>query len=53
MDKSKESIVDEAREFFQRASDADHVNRQQALDDLNFVHGDQWPESIKRERERD
>ena len=53
MDKSKESIVDEAREFFQRASDADHVNRQQALDDLNFVHGDQWPETIKRERERD
>lgn len=48
-----ESIVDEAREFFARARDADAKNRLEAIDDLKFVHGEQWPEAIKRERERD
>ena len=48
-----ESIVDEAREFFARARDADAKNRLEAIDDLKFVHGEQWPGSDQRERERD
>jgi hypothetical protein len=50
---TQDDIVKAAREFFELSLDADSENRREAIDDLRFVHGDQWPEQIKSERERD
>ncbi len=47
---SQSDILREARERFDRARDADRVNREEARDDLRFRAGEQWPESIKADR---
>jgi len=46
----KKDILSEAREHYKIARDADHDERELIVDDLNFLDGDQWPESIKAER---
>ena len=58
MDKEKKSeketdedILSEARERFRIASEAESLNRELAMDDINFRNGDQWDERTKRERE--
>lgn len=47
-----DDLLAEAKDLFQKASDAENDNRQRALDDIAFARlGEQWPEHIKAERE--
>ncbi len=47
------NILDDAREAFQLASERETLTRREALDDLRFSRLDeQWPEIVRRERER-
>lgn len=46
-------ILSLARDRFQQAVDATRDLRDKALDDLRFVTGDQWPDSIRRQRDQD
>jgi hypothetical protein len=47
-------LIAEAKESFQRKQDAEAKNRQNWADDYRFARlGEQWPESVKRDRERD
>lgn len=48
-----ETLLEEARERFKSASDAESQYRAEALDDLRFLALDQWPEQLKRQREHD
>lgn len=51
---SDDDILEEARVAFQLAADAEAENRREALDDLRFARlGEQWPERVRRERERE
>ena len=42
-----------AKERFRVASDAEADIRTEALDDLKFLAGDQWPDAIRRQRQMD
>ncbi len=42
-----------ARKRYEAAVDAERENREQALEDLEFRAGEQWPEAIQQEREED
>jgi Phage P22-like portal protein len=42
--------IDEAKNFLKLANDADTMNRQEALEDLKFVNGDQWPVELQNSR---
>lgn len=42
--------IDEAKEFLKFCNDADTMNRQEALEDLKFVGGDQWPVELQNSR---
>jgi len=42
--------IQEAVEFLKFANDADTTNRQEALDDLKFGGGDQWPVELQNSR---
>jgi hypothetical protein len=44
-------LVREMRERWDRALDHDRDNRKEALVDLKFVAGEQWPDSVRLERE--
>jgi len=47
-------ILDEARQAFDQAADAEQHNREEALADLKFARlGEQWPEAIRKQRELD
>jgi hypothetical protein len=50
MAKRKSKILIDARERFEISSSAETDNRQEALDSLRFVRGDQWSESDIQER---
>jgi hypothetical protein len=51
---SDDDLIREAREAFELAADAEAENRRDALDDLRFARlGEQWPEAVRRERERE
>jgi hypothetical protein len=57
-DESSSKIEDDeilkiARARFKLSEDAEADNRALALDDLNFSAGEQWPESIKSDRNKD
>jgi hypothetical protein len=42
------------KEKFKAAMDAESDNRKNAIDDLKFARlGDQWPDAVRRQRERD
>jgi TolA-binding protein len=45
-----DSIIDEAKDFLKFCNDADTMNRQEALEDLKFVNGDQWPVELQNSR---
>ncbi len=46
-------VLNEAREAFELAVEKEALNRREALDDLRFARLDeQWPEIVRRERER-
>lgn len=51
--KGHEKLLAEARARFQTASDAESDIRQEALEDLRFRAGDQWPEHIESQRKLD
>lgn len=48
---SEEDFLRLCRERYARAIDADRENREQALDDLQFRVGEQWPDDIRKSRE--
>ena len=43
-------VITEAVEFLKFGNDADTMNRQEALEDLKFVSGDQWPVELQNSR---
>ena len=45
-----EPRIDEAKQFLKFCNDADTQNRQEALEDLKFVGGDQWPVELQNSR---
>ena len=45
-----DSRIQEAVEFLKFANDADTMNRQEALEDLKFGAGDQWPVELQNSR---
>jgi hypothetical protein len=49
-DNSEEGIIDEAKEFLRFCADNDSNNRVEALEDLKFAGGDQWPVEIQNSR---
>lgn len=48
-----DKILHEARVRLKKAIDAESENRDKAQDDIRFAAGEQWPESIKDERDSD
>lgn len=48
-----EKLLREARERFDNAQEHEKDNRDLAAEDLCFAAGDQWPEEVKRDREKD
>jgi hypothetical protein len=49
-DTSANPIIDEAKQFLKLANDADTMNRQEALEDMKFVGGEQWPVELQNSR---
>lgn len=49
-DDEESGIIDEAKEFLRFCSDNDSNNRVEALEDLKFAGGDQWPVEIQNSR---
>ena len=49
-----DDLVKEAREAFDRCADAEKTNRKTAAEDIRFAReGEQWPETIRKDREAD
>lgn len=51
--KGFDAVLKECRERLQMCIQFEGDNRSNALDDLRFLSGDQWPEEIKRARDLD
>lgn len=51
--KDKTGLVAEVRKNLQASWDYDRDNRREAAIDLQFLAGDQWPEQVRIDRERD
>lgn len=51
--RQRESIVEECRDRLEDAWNQDRENREDALLDLKMLAGEQWPEHIKQQRERE
>jgi len=51
LSKKQQAIIDRAMKRLKVAVDADQHNREQAIDDLKFVNGDQWNEDELKRRE--
>lgn len=49
----EQGIIRECVKRFNLASDAEQTNRAEALTDLKFGNGDQWPADVTRDRESD
>ena len=45
-----EGIIDQAKQFLNFCSDNDSNNRMEAMEDLKFAGGDQWPVEIQNSR---
>lgn len=50
MDSEYDSRIEDAKQFLKLASEADSNNRSEALEDLKFAAGDQWPVEIQNSR---
>ncbi len=50
---TEKKVIDEALVRFKRAYDYESRNRELAEEDIDFRHGNQWPASIRAEREND
>jgi len=53
MSKDQEKLLETARKRFRKCVEFWDAIRKEALEDLRFKHGDQWPDEIKAARERD
>lgn len=51
MDK-EQALLKEVRENIQRSYEAERDNRREMALDLSFASGDQWPETVRADRER-
>ena len=51
--RSEQDIIEECQARFRLADQAESENRKQAIEDIRFANGDQWPNDIFREREAD
>lgn len=51
--KGDDKVIATALERFKRCEDAESTARNQAMDELKFSLGEQWPEEIRRDRESD
>jgi hypothetical protein len=51
--KSHEDLLETARKRFDLAEEAWRESKKLALEDMQFLAGDQWPEAIRKERESD
>ena len=49
-DDYESGVIEEAKEFLRFCSDNDSNNRVEALDDLKFAGGDQWPVDVQNSR---
>jgi biotin carboxyl carrier protein len=49
-DNSDEGIIEQAKQFLNFCSDNDSNNRVEAMEDLKFAGGDQWPVEIQNSR---
>ena len=49
-DQSEDPRIQEAIKFLHLVGEADSNNRQEALQDLKFAAGDQWPVEIQNSR---
>ncbi|CAB4123392.1 Phage P22-like portal protein [uncultured Caudovirales phage] len=49
-DDDESGVIDAAKEFLRFCTDDDSNNRQEALEDLKFAGGDQWPVEIQNSR---
>ena len=49
-DDYESGVIEEAKDFLRFCSDNDSNNRVEALDDLKFAGGDQWPVEIQNSR---
>ena len=50
MDDDYDSRIEAAKKFLKLAADADSNNRSEAMEDLKFAAGDQWPVEIQNSR---
>lgn len=50
---AQQGLIDELKQRFTIACSADGENHREALDDLRFLKGHQWPERQRRDREVD
>ena len=48
-DLESNALITDAQQFLHLCTDADMMNRQEALEDLRFSAGDQWPVCHGRE----
>lgn len=48
-----DEIISQAKKRFKEVEDAESDARRQALEDLKFVVGDQWPDDVKTQRNLD
>lgn len=48
-----DAIITLAKERFKKSTDFESDDRSLAIDDLKFINGEQWPDKVKKERERD
>lgn len=49
-EKEYDPRIDKAKQFLELANDYETRNRQEALEDLKFVNGDQWPVELQNSR---
>ncbi|MDH4183348.1 MAG: hypothetical protein OEV92_03935 [Nitrospinota bacterium] len=49
---SEKKILEQARARMEAARDAERENRELALEDLRFLHGDQWDAQVLQERQK-
>jgi len=48
-----QDLIVECQERYKLAMDSESANRTEALTDINFANGDQWPVDIRRDRDTD
>lgn len=48
-----EELLEHARKRFDRCVEAESRNREAAIEDLKFSEGEQWPDAVRTEREKE